>query len=1192
MGLAQQVYAQLVLNGVAIPGGASFVDASSYPEITVRFRATLAGSPVSLSQKDIFVSEGNSISRVASLVNESNGTHTIKVYARQFASGGVFRLFAANSGEVGEMIVQWNAGTITRGGEVFICDSMFKRVPLYLDFGDVAQGTQSLQKLNLRTFSSTRDARGNERWLSIDTIRTSTSNFRVVWKGTYGKKPPPVVVDVGTDYRFDLICQPATSVPISDVLTVVYEGGMRREIMLFANTPTYKPTTILQVLSPNGGEQLAACQNVTISWKGAIKGFYSHVEYSVNNGRSWNFVDSTLDSSITWQVPVEYTDSARVRVYQKQGASGATWLYGDTTAATNLAFSANGRFLAVAHANGRIIEWDVVSSQIANTYQADGVITGLTKISKLSYMGQSRAILAVIDRPMPARDQIQKFNQGSIGPLATTDVNLGSVNEIISDSTAAKVYVSGLMGARVRVYDATTLTEQTSVALESPVTAARSTDGLLVLTLVNGDILRFDPNQGKVVYRFVTDLPSVSGPIIRDLSVSRTNRLIALAGQSASGAGNSPQEQRTLIYDTQSNSLIRVIYREGTDVVGVTINPSETFVTMGFAGQPQIRQYDVVNRKILGPIPGMPGHGQLMTDVEYGADGSTLASCSEDNRNNVLLRRIITPESDDSDGLFRIVPLDVATPQLSFGVHYIGATVDTLIAGSICNTGVVPVIFERGELQLGEWLSLQSNVERDTVRPGECLRVEFRAVPKDTGNLVDTLELIACERTFRIPIVIRSIDRSLTTFGDMTDFGDVCVRDTARKTFMIIRNEDPIPVVIDGISMRKGLFSQYRIRGYTPGDTLKSGESMTVEVLFVPTQRGHDTDQVVIRYAGQNAIVRSIRVFGRGAGADLNVSHPVLAFVPEIPTRSVFLVNTTANPITITSASFTTGAPFTTSNAFPVVIPPGDSVMVNITHTGGAITGNDELLFEVTPCAATTSVRLLRYQGTATVWMQDVRADPRASAELPIVAKIQENVQYKGIRSLEVRMQIYQRHFYADSIRVPGGQGELISQTVDGDIRTITLRMSAPFMSRENIVAYLIGRVGIAELDSSIVSFDTAATGFGTAVATSYKQGLLRIANPNPDRHVLIKKGPIIRSIYPMPVSTQASVELSAESVGCAHITIVDAQGVTATSVSRDFEAGQNRFDIDVAGLPRGVYTVIVRAHDSVSSLPMVVMRP
>ncbi|MBM4177995.1 MAG: hypothetical protein FJ211_01510 [Ignavibacteria bacterium] len=1193
--------AQLVLNGVAIPGVGSYVDASKFPEITVRFRATLNGAPTNVDVKDLYLLEVNVFRRLVNLTQEGSGIHTLRFTTSTFSTrvnsiptttSANLVLYAVRSGDVGQLSIAWDAFPVTRGGSVFVVDSLFRRVPLYLDFGDVAAGSEQMRKLNLRTFASSVDAQGNERRLVIDTLRTSSSNFRIVWKGTYGAKAPPVSVDAGTDYRFDLYCSPTTSQPISGVLTIVYEGGMRHEVMLFANTPTYKPTTILKVVTPNGGENLAACQNVTITWKGAIQGFHSHVEYSVDNGKSWKLIDSTLDSTIQWQVPVEYTDNAKIRVYQKQGASGARWLYGERSPATNIAFSANGKYLAVAHQNGMIVEWDVATSTIISSYVAEGVIPGSTKVSKLSYLGQTRSLAAIVDRPAPTKDLLLRFNNGTVTPVAKTEVNHANAGEMISDSNAAIIYVAGLMSARLRTYDGASLAERADVVLEAPSSAARSADGILVLSLINGVVLRFDPSAGREVYRFDADLPRVGGPAIRDLSVSRTNRLIALAGEANEGKGNSPQEQRTLVYDTQTNSLIRVIYREGSNVVGVTINPSETYITMGFAGQPQIRQYDVVNRQILGPIPGMPGHSQLMTDVEYGADGSTLASCSEDSRDNLLLRRIITPESDESDATFRIVPLDVATPQLSFGVHYIGATVDTLISGSICNTGVVPVIFERGELLSGLWLTLRGALQQDTVRPGECLQVQFRAVAKDTGNLVDTLELIACERTFRVPIVIRSVDRNLATYGDMTDYGDICVRDTARKIFVIVQNNDPIPVVIDGISMRKGVFSQFRVQGYKPGDTLQPGERMSVEVLFVPRLRGHDTDNVVIYYAGQSVVTRSIRVLGRGAGADINLSHPILAFIPEVSERTVVLGNPTGNPITLQAATFTAGAPFATTTTFPVVVAPGDSITMVIRYTGGPISANDELVFEVTPCAATTSIKLVPYQGSAIVRMQDVRVDPRQTTELPIVANISENVQYKGSRPLEISMKVYQRHFYADSLRVVDGSGEIVSQTVDGDTRTITMKLNASFVAREHIIAHLIGRAGLAEFDSSVVMFDTSAIAFGTSVATSYKPGLLRIANPNPNRHVFVKNGSVIRSIYPVPAADDVSVAISSAYPTQGNLSIVDGQGATVFSADLGTLFGSTTVSVDVSQFVRGVYTVIIRSGDAVHAQSMVVTRP
>jgi WD40 repeat protein len=1194
-------YAQLTLNGVAIPGVGSSVDASKFPEITVRFRATLNGQPTNVDVADLYLLEINVFRRVTSLTQEGSGIHTLrfttstfstKVNSTPTATSANLVLYAVRSGDVGQLPITWDAFPASRGGSIFVVDSLFRRVPFFLDLGDVTPGSEVMRKLNLRTFAATIDERGNERRLMIDSLKTSSSNFRIVWKGTYGAKAPPVSVDAGTDYRFDLYCKPSSSEPISDVLTIVYEGGMRHEVMLFANTPTYKPTTILKLLTPNGGENLAACQDVTVAWKGAIQGFHAHVEYSTDGGSSWKFIDSTLDSTLRWQVPVDYTDKAKIRVYQKQGASGARWLYGERSPATNIAFSENGRYLAVAHQNGIIVEWDVATSTKTVSYVAEGVVPGSTKVTRLSYLGNSRSLAAIVDRPAPAKDQLLKFELGTALPVAKVDIDHLNAGEVISDSLVTKVYVAGTMSARLRVYDGATLAAAGEVLLGAPSSAARSTDGILVLALINGDVLRFDPNTGKERYRFQADLPRMGGPAVRDLSVSRSNRLIALAGEASPGLGNAPQEQRTLVYDTQTNSLIRVIYREGSNVVGVTINPSETYITMGFAGQPQIRQYDVVNRQILGPIPGMPGHSQLMTDVEYGADGSTLASCSEDTRDNLLLRRIITPESDESDATFRIVPLDVATPQLSFGVQYIGATIDTLIGGSICNNGIVPVIFERGDLQIGSWLALRGTIQRDTIRPGECLRVQFRAVPKDTGSLADTLELYACERIFRIPIVITSIDRNLATFGDMTNFGDVCVRDTARKTFVIVRNDDPIPVVIDGISMRKGISSQYRVRGYRPGDTLQPGESMSVEVLFIPRQRGHDTDQVVISYAGQSATARQIRVLGRGAGADIDISHPILAFISDVPERSVVLSNRTGNPITLSAATFTSGAPFTTSTVFPVVIPPADSLVLPIRHTGGTISGSDELVFEVTPCAATSSIRLVQYQGTASVWMRDVRVDPRTAAELPIVANIAGNVPYKGVRPLELVMQTYQRHFYADSLRVIGGSGEIVSQRVDGDVRSITLRMNSDFAHRESIIAYVIGRAGIAEFDSSLVTFDTAARAFGAQVQTSYKPGLLRIANPNPYRHVFVTGGPIVRSISPLPAFDAAHVTIESPISQDVTLKVVDQQGAIVFESKNYVQAGVMVVDVDVRQLTPGVYTVIASSAASTHATSMVVLKP
>jgi hypothetical protein len=223
--------------------------------------------------------------------------------------------------------------------------------------------------------------------------------------------------------------------------------------------------------------------------------------------------------------------------------------------------------------------------------------------------------------------------------------------------------------------------------------------------------------------------------------------------------------------------------------------------------------------------------------------------------------------------------------------------------------------------------------------------------------------------------------------------------------------------------------------------------------------------------------------------------------------------------------------------------------------------------------------------------MPDVRVDPRGVARIPVTASINENIQYKGLRPFEGKMQVYQRHFFADSISVPGGSGEVVSQTVDGDVRTITFLISSSY-SRENIIAYVIGRAGIAEFDSSYVTFDTTAAAFGAVVTTDYKKGLLRIANPNPDRHTLVTKGPVIRSISPVPASSDVSVSIVSSQASPATMRIIDAQGSIVQSSQHQIPVGMSELDIDIRSLVRGVYTVMLVSADAFTSQPLVIVRP
>lgn len=1191
--------AQMTMTPVSIPGVGSHVDYSNYPQLRVRFRATRAGQPVTLTSRDVFVLEVNRYIRIDSLTQESPGLYTARYATSSFGEAETSTMYAISNGDVGSITVLLSGFTATRGASIVLLDSTFRRVPYFIDYGDVAVGTEKLIKLNVKSMGATKDARGVERNVRIDTIKTTSSNFRVVWKGTYGTKPPPTSIEPGGDYRLDLICSPKATGAVSDVLTVVFEGGSTFNVMVFANTPTYKPTPVLRVLSPNGGENVTPCQEIPIRWKGAIPGFYSHVEFSPDNGATWNLIDSTADSSIVWKVPTTLTTRARIRVYQKQGASGARWLRGERSPAVNLAFSADGRYLAVSYESGLILEYDVVSGNVLTTYVAEGAIAPATKISRLAYLGTTRNIAAVLDRAEPQRDQLQIFNVGSATPVARANVEMPNVIEVGSTIPGDRVIVVGAPAGRVRYYDALTLAEDQSITLTAPSSAATFADGVLTVAQIDGDVVRYSTTTRAEISRYKTDLARFAGPAPYTVASTSSAGLIAIGGEAnlgpggraQPGKGNSPMEQRTLIYDTKQNALIRVAYREGLNTVGLTFNQSETYLTMGFEGQPQIRQYDIVNRQIAGPILGMPGHSNILRDISYGPDGSTLASCSNDQVDNVLLRRIISPEEDRSDTTFQIVPLDLNITELSVGRHYIGTQVDTVITATLCNTGVVPAVFTYGELFRKDWLTLLDPIVNDTVQPGACLDLRFRAVPLDTGRLVDTLEIQACEARYRIPFFITSVDRSLSVSGDGTDFGNVCVADTGRRTIALVRNDDPIPVVIDGITMRKGTQTQFRIRGVTPGTTLAPGATQQIELLFVPRRLGSDTDEVVITYAGQVSVSRTIRVVGYGAGADIALSHPTLAFIPEVTERTVTLGNRSANAVTLNAVSLPSGAPFVVLTPLPLTIPAGDSVQLRVQYTGGAIRPNDRMDFAFVPCASSVGIRLAAYTGSAVVRAPRVTADPRGSVALQIRATLGENVVYNGLRPFEGVITVNPRLFIAQSIESPAGTAEIVSQEIVNDRRIIRFRVNGNYL-RDTILATLAGPAGLAEVDTSALSFDPTASGFGTAVGIRYESGKLTIVGPDPTRRIL-HPAPFVRvRVIPNPTVDRASLELVSDDQHELDVIITTTQGdVVHHEHIAIPHSGTHELPLPVRGLSAGVYAVRVRSGESTTSTQMVIIR-
>ena len=90
-------------------------------------------------------------------------------------------------------------------------------------------------------------------------------------------------------------------------------AGVYQPQEVWSYTAVLKPI----ILSPNGGEKLVAASTYTITWKtleGAQIGYVA-IEYSANNGESWQGVDTCENTgSYPWNVPPEDSNECLLRI--------------------------------------------------------------------------------------------------------------------------------------------------------------------------------------------------------------------------------------------------------------------------------------------------------------------------------------------------------------------------------------------------------------------------------------------------------------------------------------------------------------------------------------------------------------------------------------------------------------------------------------------------------------------------------------------------------------------------------------------------------------------------------------------------------------------------------------------------------------------------------------------------------------
>ncbi len=1185
LGSMVSLQAQLV---ISLVDDQSF-DGSKYPLYAATVKATLNGQPFVLSPDNVLIREDIYISHPLDVSTPTGGQQTIRWYSRnRDDQGGKATLVVFSSTQATSIDIDSAVGMHFQRqvSQVRLLNSKYK--PLReIAFGTVTPGDSVVGRYDCVAVNSPIDDQLIPYKVRIDSIKTETPAFHVHWTGGPGCATLPGNIVLQLDYLMEVTFVPTSTQYYHDVLTIYYSGGAVEHVALSGNTFALPTRTVLNLLSPNGGEILAPCQRVPVRWTGATKGSTTVAEFSTDGGTTWDEIGRTTDTSLVWTVPDSPTNSLRLRVSSlSQDLTETSLAFASQAVCDYVAFSPDSKTLLGLYRNSTAISFDVQTAQVKSrwNYRADGQTNVQTQPFGGAFSSATQFFVAYRSTSRQAKSDTLCFFDTTT-PTALSSVALDSNQRFkaaLIDSSRTSIVLVSQLSPSLTLLNATDGSFQRSVPFSAPVSAVSLGKTQAVVALMDGTINVMDIPAWTVSksYQFT------GMPLMDQILLTPDNERIVVGCHASGFSVNEVPLSDGYVIDIASSLIVRTERKSSTSPLCVSANPTSRYVLFGYIATPQAPIWDLPPNQVYSSIIT---HSGSLTDLAFSPSGLMIAS-SANASDNLKLKQFVYPEIDYSDSTCRIVRQSLTSLSAQIEPTYAFSSRDTVLTLNLCNTGIVPVVIDNAWLERSSHFQLQGGFVGDTIAVNSCAHVPIRFNPSDTGTLSDILHVTSCAASFQLTVSGYGIPRSLG-LPDTIDVGDVCPGVVVDTNLTIVSNADPVPIVINQAYLSDDANSWFSIITRVDDDTVAAKQSLSLHVQFKAKSVGTQTKVLLVYYGGQQRLYGRIVLRGRGAGSEIVVSPPTVAFIPDQLQRRVVLHNTNDNPVLLNALGIVPSGAFSNDPiTLPTTIAPHDSLVVTL-HWNDTTVNSATLNALIAPCSVPMGITLTRYTGSALLSLSTVKADPTGNATIPVRLHISENVSYAAPRSLEAEFTMNPRLFLPQSVRSDLGTATLTRNDIVNDQRIIGFRVVADFPLKDTTVAYIDGVAGLAETDHCPMSFSAASSYFGSTVSTQTIDGVFQLINLCGDRRIVQSGTLSIISLSPQPAGDLAHLNVVAGSDQAATIELYNTTGERILQQNVQLQSGGQDLPFDTSTLNNGSYTIVLRSASGVSTAVLIVSR-
>ena len=681
---------------------------------------------------------------------------------------------------------------------------ILKCVPQFYDFGSILPGNTKTVDIVLKTTGQ-------------DILIRRTSINPSVFKIIEGNITTPTVLRNSDSILIKIEFSPTDSILIYGELLIESDSNFTNNIILKGGFPYLTPITkSLMITNPKCNETILFGDTVNIEWKGVLPSDTVKLEYSIDNGYSWNTIAKRAGGlSYKWE-PDFQTAGCQIKITQYwPDFSSGDIIFRHNSEVNSANFSSDGSLVITSTKDGKATMFDAMTGNKIRTFDGH-----FASVRWAVFSPDTHYVATASD------DSTAILWEANTGKLVRILKGHGDAVRCVNFSPDSKKLVTASLDGFANVWEVET--------------------GRVVDRIFAGkfDMLwyaEFHPKNNIVMTAGTEGTIKLwsFNPLKLFRKIDTLNSLIPFAAFSKSGnlIGGASWSGPAYVWDIYGNRITYVIHSDSVigvvPINSVSFNYNEDSIITAGAGDFLAK---IWNTQTGEPGQVLRGHKSALQTAFFSPDGSRVLTSSWDSTARIWNLYTKVLQSDTIDCAIKISKPTIDIKDVDFGRVALGDSKDSVVNSILLNKSGFSFNIKNIKLSgknPSDFIikNFQSTAFMDTV---SSIGYDIKFQPADTGNRSACIEFYIGKDTLISNLIGFGIVPPIQKIVNEIDFGNVNIKDYRDTTInALIRNSgaDEVKITLKLSGMDS---SYFQILSQTDSIPLKPDSSVSVKIRFSP----------------------------------------------------------------------------------------------------------------------------------------------------------------------------------------------------------------------------------------------------------------------------------------------------------------------------------------------------------------------